>query len=78
MNSLRRLVSAISGGSSMTDFDSTPSDVGEQGSSLGMLLRRYRNNLTKLEDLRIVDQDVFIQFATKVKSMPGRKSAQAF
>jgi len=78
MNSLRGIVSAISGGSSMTDFDSNPSDVGDQGSSIGMLLRRYRNNLTKLEDLRMVDQDVFIQFATKVKSIPGQKHVYFF
>lgn len=71
MNSLRGIVSAISGESSMTSFDST-SEL-DSSSSLGMLLRRYRNNLDKLEDLRIVDQDVFVQFATKVKSIPGQK-----
>ena len=72
MNSLRGLVSAISGGSSMTSFDAT-SDLDQGASSLGMLLRRYRNNLNKLEGLRMVDQNVFIQFATKVKSFPGQK-----
>lgn len=78
MNSLRGLVSAISGGSSMTSFDSTTSDVDQGASSLGMLLRRYRNNLDKLEGLRVVDQDVFIQFATKVKSIPGQKHMYFF
>lgn len=78
MNSLRGIVSTISGGSSMTSFDSTSSDVGDESSSIGMLLRRYRNNLIKLEDLRMVDQDVFIQFATKVKSMPGQKFVYFF
>jgi len=72
MNSLRGLVSAISGGNSMTSFDAT-SDLDQGASSLGMLLRRYRNNLNKLEGLRMVDQNVFIQFATKVKSFPGQK-----
>jgi VWFA-related protein len=78
MNSLRGIVSAISGGSSMTSFDSTSSDVVDQSSSLAMLLRRYRNNLDKLEGLRIVDQDIFIQFATKVKSIPGQKHVYFF
>jgi VWFA-related protein len=72
MNSLRGLVNSISGASSMTSFDGT-TDLDQGASSLGMLLRRYRNNLNKLEDLRMVDQNVFIQFATKVKSMPGQK-----
>ena len=72
MNSLRGLVSAISGGDSMTSFDAT-ADLDQGASSLGMLLRRYRNNLNKLEGLRMVDQNVFIQFATKVKSFPGQK-----
>jgi VWFA-related protein len=77
MNSLRGLVSAISGSSSMTSFDGT-SDLDQGASSLGMLLRRYRNNLNKLEDLRIVDQNVFIQFATQVKSIPGQKQVYFF
>jgi hypothetical protein len=76
MNSLRGLVSAISGESSMTSFDS--SEVDQRGSSLGMLLRRYRNNLEKLESLRIVDQNVFIQFATKAKTIPGQKHVYFF
>jgi hypothetical protein len=76
MNSLRGLVSAISGGNSMTSFDS--SEVEQSGSSLGMLLRRYRNNLDKLESLRIVDQNVFIQFATKAKTIPGQKYVYFF
>ncbi len=77
MNSLRGLVSAISGGSSMTDFDAS-TDLEESSSSLGMLLRRYRNNLDKLENLRIVDQNVFIQFATQVKPIPGQKHVYFF
>jgi hypothetical protein len=78
MNSLRGLVSSISGSSSMTSFDSSSTDLDQGASSIGMLLRRYRNNLNKLEDLRIVDQNVFIQFATKVKSIPGQKHVYFF
>jgi hypothetical protein len=77
MNSLKGLVSSISGSSGMTSFDGT-SDLDQGASSLGMLLRRYRNNLNKLEDLRMVDQNVFIQFATKVKSMAGQKHVYFF
>lgn len=77
MNSLRSLVGAISAGNSMTAFDAS-SEADQSGSSLGMLLRRYRNNLDKLEGLRIIDQDVFIQFATKVKNIPGQKRVYFF
>jgi len=77
MNSLRGLVSTISGGSSMTSFDGS-SDLDQGSSGIGMLLRRYRNNLNKLEGLRIVDQNIFIQFATKVKSIPGQKHVYFF
>lgn len=76
MNSLRGIVSSISGGISMTDVDTTAEL--DSGSSLGMLLRRYRNNLDKLEDLRMIDQNVFIQFATQVKSIPGQKHVYFF
>ena len=61
----------------MTSFDAT-ADLDQGASSLGMLLRRYRNNLNKLEGLRMVDQNVFIQFATKVKSFPGQKHVYFF
>lgn len=76
MNSLRGIVSSISGGISMTDVDTT--DELDSGSSLGMMLRRYRNNLDKLEDLRIIDQNVFIQFANQAKSIPGQKYVYFF
>jgi VWFA-related protein len=72
MRSLSGLVRAISGGSAMTDFEPGASADAES-SSLEMLLRRYRNNLMKMEGLRMVDQDQFIQFATKLKSIPGQK-----
>jgi VWFA-related protein len=77
MNSLRGLVSAISDRGSMSSIDANPG-IDESSSSLGMLLNRYRNNLNKLEGLRIVDQNVFIQFATKVKSIPGQKHVYFF
>jgi len=72
MRSLTGLVRAISGDSAMTEFE--PGESVEEGSSsLEMMLRRYRNNLMKMEDLRMVDQDQFIQFAFKLKSIPGQK-----
>jgi VWFA-related protein len=76
MRSLQGIVREIQGGSGMPDVEST-SDIDTQ-SSLGMLLRRYRQNLEKMEALRIVDQNLFIQFASKLKNIPGQKYVYFF
>jgi VWFA-related protein len=76
MRSLQGIVREISGGVGMSDVESA-SDIDTQ-SSLGMLLRRYRQNLAKMEDLRIVDQNQFIQFAAKLKNIPGQKYVYFF
>jgi VWFA-related protein len=72
MRSLKGLVSSISGRDLMADPDAD-ADFAGRSSSLGMLLRRYRNNLEKMEGLRIVDQELFLQFARRVKAMEGQK-----
>ena len=77
MRSLRSLVSSISGGDFMSDPEGDP-DIAGRSSSLGMLLRRYRNNLEKMEGLRIVDQDLFLQFAAQVKAIEGQKLVYFF
>lgn len=75
MRSLRRIVNSISG-QNIGDVDSSQ-DVG--GSfSLAMLLNRYREALQKMEELRIVDQNLFLQFAGKLKPVPGPKSLFLF
>ena len=75
MRNLQGIVREISGGTGMPDVESSDMDT---QSSLGMLLRRYRQNLAKMEDLRIVDQDLFIQFAAKLKNIPGQKYVYFF
>jgi VWFA-related protein len=77
MNSLRGLVSSISGGGFMADPDEDP-DFAGRSSSLGMLLRRYRNSLEKMEGLRMVDQDLFLQFAARLKAIEGQKHVYFF
>jgi hypothetical protein len=77
MRSLKGLVASISGGDMMGDPDSDP-DFAGRSSSLGMLLRRYRNNLEKMEGLRMMNQDLFLQFATKLKAISGQKNVYFF
>jgi len=77
MRSLKGLVSSISGGDFMGDPEGDP-DFAGGSSSLGMLLRRYRNNLQKMEGLRMMDQDLFLQFAAKLKAIEGQKHVYFF
>jgi VWFA-related protein len=76
MRSLQGIVREISGGTMGTDVD-TETDV-DSSSSLGMLLRRYKQNLDNMEQLRMVNQDLFIQFATQLKKIPGQKFVYFF
>jgi VWFA-related protein len=76
MRSLQGIVREISGGTSGIDVD-TETDV-DSSSSLGMLLRRYKQNLEKMEQLRMVNQDLFIQFAAQLKKIPGQKYVYFF
>lgn len=76
MRSLQGIVREISGGTMGTDVD-TETDV-DSSSSLGMLLRRYKQNLDKMEQLRMVNQNLFIQFAHQLKNIPGQKFVYFF
>ncbi len=71
MRSLQGIVREISGGTMGTDVD-TETDV-DSSSSLGLLLRRYKQNLDNMEQMRMVNQDLFIQFAAQLKKIPGQK-----
>jgi len=71
MRTLQSLVNSISGGGrGATDYEA---DIGGASSSLGMLLRRYRSALEKMDELRFVDQKLFLEFASKLKQQPGQK-----
>ncbi len=76
MRSLQGIVREISGGTMGTDVDAE-TDV-DSASSLGMLLRRYKQNLDKMEQLRMVNQDLFVQFAAQLKKIPGQKYVYFF
>jgi hypothetical protein len=76
MRSLQGIVREISGGTVGTDVD-TETDL-DSSSSLGMLLRRYKQNLDNMEQLRMVNQDLFIQFAAQLKKIPGQKYVYFF
>ncbi len=79
---LRRIVSSISSASGgqqtmyQTSIDTTISD--SQVSPLEQLLPNYRETLEKLENMRIVNEASFLNFATYFKSLKGQKIAFLF
>jgi VWFA-related protein len=78
MRSLKSLVKSIStrGGG---PADMELSAEFESGlSTLPQLLNRYRMNLSKLEELRIMDPKLLLQFAAKLKAIPGQKYVYFF
>ncbi|MBU1475423.1 MAG: VWA domain-containing protein [Acidobacteria bacterium] len=66
---LRRIVVQLSAGGSL-DGTTTAMD----GSmNLELLFPRYKENLEKLEEMRLINERSFIEFAQSVKRQPGRK-----
>jgi VWFA-related protein len=78
MRSLKTLVKSISSrGGGPADLELS-SEFESAASTLPQLLNRYRMNLIKLEELRIMDQSLFLQFAAKLKAIPGQKYVYLF
>ncbi|MFQ6070375.1 MAG: VWA domain-containing protein [Candidatus Aminicenantales bacterium] len=71
---LQRLVSSMASSVSMTGMSEQEAEMAGSGTSLEFLLPRYRSTLQKMEELRFVDQKVFIQFAQSVKRLEGQKN----
>ncbi|MDH7494156.1 MAG: VWA domain-containing protein [Candidatus Saccharicenans sp.] len=55
------------------ESDSTTSNFG-----IEFMLSRYQETLVKLDDLRLVDQNKFLSFASSLKSTPGQKAVIFF
>jgi len=79
---LRRIVSSISSasGGQQTMYQSSIDTTQTSGytSPLEQLLPNYRETLEKLENMRIVNEESFLAFATHFKSLPGQKIAFLF
>ncbi len=78
MRSLKSLVRAISSRGGVTSDLEFTSEFESELSSLSTLLRRYRMNLSKMEELRIMDQNLLLQFANRLKKTPGRNYVYFF
>ncbi len=71
LRDLRRVVGAIGGDRQSLESDMETDSTG-MNFGLEMQLDRYKQNLMKLENLRLLDQRKIIGFAEALRSRPGR------
>jgi len=79
MTDLKRLVTSISASGGETPvLSGLESDSSTSMFSLENLLVRYQETLEKMENLRVVDEEKFLQFAQQLKQYEGQKSVFFF
>ena len=77
LRDLKMLIRGIQSGSgSMSSMDGTGST--DSMFSLEYLLPRYRETLNKMDELRVVDENKFLGFASSVKNLYGEKNVFLF
>jgi len=77
LRDLRRIVSSISGSSSRSGFD-FEEDSSVDSFGIEFLLPRYRETLSQIEQLRLVKESKFLQFAQQLKYKKGQKFVYLF
>jgi len=77
LRDLRRIVSSISGTSSQTGFN-FDQDTSVDAFGIEFLLPRYRETLDEIEQLRMVNQSNYLNFANQLKNRPGQKFVYLF
>ncbi len=76
LRDLRRLVRSLSGTSHMGGISDTSSMESNMG--IEFLLSSYRNTLEKIEQLRFIEEQTFLDFAAQVKPFQGQKNVFLF
>jgi hypothetical protein len=79
INELKRLTNGI-GGSTTTFDEDLESDISTESGSMGleMQIDRYRQDLMKLEAMRLVDEAKLLAFAGSLKAVVGQKTVFLF
>lgn len=79
INELKRLTNGI-GGSTTTFDEDLESDISTESGSMGleMQIDRYRQDLMKLEGMRLVDEAKLLAFAGSLKPVAGQKTVFLF
>ena len=79
MTDLKRLVTSISASGGETKvLSGLESDSSTSMFGLENLLMRYQETMEKMENLRVVDEERFLQFAQQLKKYEGQKSVFFF
>ena len=70
---LRRLVRSIGGDSGVPNPDMEGDAFAGGAFGLEMQIDRYKQNLMKLENIRLVDENKMLGFASSLRTLPGQK-----
>ncbi|MGZ4887298.1 MAG: VWA domain-containing protein [Candidatus Aminicenantales bacterium] len=77
IKTLRRVANAIEG-PQKTAQDDIESDTSSSDFGLGQQLDFYRNEIKRMESIRLVDENKLVAFAESIKSRPGQKTVYLF
>ncbi|MGD2245709.1 MAG: VWA domain-containing protein [Candidatus Aminicenantes bacterium] len=76
---LSRLVRTIQTSAGVSDLaNTTAAESGDSRFGIELLLPRYRDSLSKLDDLRVADEKRFLGFAGQLKDREGQKNVLFF
>jgi hypothetical protein len=78
IRSMRRITNAIEGKQQTVSEDDLESDLSSSGFSLQQQLDFYRNNIKKMEGMRLVDEEKLVAFAESLRARPGQKIVHFF
>jgi len=78
IRSLRRITNAIEGKNKTVSEDDLGSDISTSDFGLEQQLDLYRNNLKRMESMRLVDENKLIAFAESLRKRPGQKIVHFF
>lgn len=75
ISDLKRIVRSISGATGAVGSSISGTESSDAGSGFGIELQlpRYKETLTRLDELRIVDEKKFLAFAGQMKRLEGQK-----
>jgi len=78
IRSMRRITNAIEGKEQTVSEDDLESDLSNTNFSLQQQFDFYRNELKRMEGMRLVDENKLVAFAESLRSRPGQKIVYFF
>jgi hypothetical protein len=78
VRSMRRITNAIDGKQDTVSEDDLGSDLSSSDFGLEQQLDFYRNNIKRMEGMRLVDENKLVAFAESLRARPGQKIVYFF